>query len=394
LIQNKRKEVDVSNQDGSSPFNTNDKIDSDLWSEASYEYGYFPKDFERSLKDLFDKRFVLIWMVTFVFHFSPALYFAINPPKTKYNRSEIDRIQKQFATFVLEKEIQEEPVEPEPFPAEKIVNEKVPTSSDVQVKSGTGTTGGFESEQGEETSIASSGESYNIGSSSGSEKRRSSREQISQEVSSKGLLGLLTGSGSNAQGEAITDVLGEAASSQRDLDKALGNLDELKKSGKSSTGRIINQGKGHRTQKGTRSTESGGIDDLIAGKEQAKSSNIDRKGNIVVEQVSTIADERGIKSESRDPDKVSEVINGHNSSIQYCYQRELKQNPDLRGKLVVRFTVTPEGKVKDVNIISSTLNNPRIERCVVTRIRRWDDFSQVDASKGDATFRQVYTFGY
>ncbi len=222
----------------------------------------------------------------------------------------------------------------------------------------------------------------------------SSREQISQEVSSKGLLGLLTGSGSNAQGEAVTDVLGEAAGGQGDLDKVLGNLDGLKKSGKSTAGSIIKQGNGQIAQKGTRSTETGGIDELLVEKGQAKSTDIQRTGNIVVEEVSEVADERGIKSESRDSDKVSEVVNGHNSSIQYCYQRELKQNPDLKGKLVVRFTIGPDGKIKDVKIISSTLNSPSIERCVLSRIKRWDNFGAIDPAKGDATFRQVYTFGY
>ncbi|UCE05887.1 MAG: energy transducer TonB [bacterium] len=386
----------MSNQGVSPPFNEYEKTHTGSWARSNYEYedGYFPKEFERSLKDIFDKRFVLIWMVTFIIHFFIALYFAINPPETGFKQSEINRIQKQFATFVLEKEIEEEPIEPEPFPVEKIVTKEVPISPDVSSKSRTGSKDGYQPEQGGEIIVASSIESPNDGSSSRGETQRSSQEQISQEVSSKGLLGLLTSAGSNAKGEAITDVLGEAANTQSNFEKALGDLDRLKKSSKSATRSNLDQGSGTRTQKGIRSTESGGIDDLIAGKKEVKSMNIQRKGNIVVERVSTIANESGIKSESRDPDKVSEVINRHNSSIQYCYQRELRQNPDLRGKLVVRFTVTPEGKVKDVNIVTSTLNNQRIERCVVTRITRWDDFGPIDPSKGDATFRQVYTFGY
>lgn len=383
----------MNNHGGSLPYNENEGIDADIWAESKDKYkdGYFPKEFERSLEEIFDKRFVLIWMITFVVHFSIALYFATYPPETTIKRTEIDRIQKQFATFVLEKEIEAQPMEAEPFPVEKIVTDEVPDSPDIKRIREAGSKGGFQSEQDRELTVASSDESHNIGSSSGIENRRSSHQQISQEVSSKGLLGLLTGSGNNARGEAVTDVLGEATSNQRNLEKALANLDGSKKSG---TGSIFTQEKGRHTQKGSRSTEGGGIDDLIAGKEQVKSTNIQRKGNIVVEQVSKIADERGVKSESRDSDKVSEIINRHNSSIQYCYQRELRQNPDLRGKLVVRFTITPEGKVKDVKIITSTLNNQRIERCVVTRIKRWDDFGKIDPSRGDATFRQVYTFGY
>ena len=119
-----------------------------------------------------------------------------------------------------------------------------------------------------------------------------------------------------------------------------------------------------------------------------------RKGSIIVSNISAVANEQGKKSDCRNSDEVSEVVNSHNAAIQYCYQRELKRNPDLKGKLVVRFVINPSGKVKDVKIISSTINNPRVERCVVNRIRRWDDFGAIDPAKGDATFRQVYTFGY
>ncbi len=371
------------------------KINSDAWTDLDYKYqtGYLPKEYRRQLRDYFDKRFVLIWFATFIVHFFTALYFAINPPNTSVNRSEIDRIQRQFATFVLEKEVLENSVEPENFPVDDIVHENITTGTEVQEKSNIGTTSRFKSENVGETKGATA-ESRKIGHSLGSEERQTHREQISREVSSKGLLGLLTGSGSNTKGEAIKDVLGETAESQSNLEAILGNLEELKRTGKSTTGSVYGSAKGSRTQKGTRATSGGGIDDLISEREQVKSTAVKRQGNLVVEKVSSIADERGIKSESRDPDKVSEVVNRHNSSIQYCYQRELKQNPDLKGKLVVRFTITPEGKVGDVKLISSTLNIPRIERCVVSRIRRWDDFGQIDPSKGDATFRQVYTFGY
>ena len=385
------KEVDVGTQSNSFSLKNNGEINSDLWQEHNNEYSL--KDFERKFSDFFDKRFLLIWIATFIVHVSTALYFSFNPPQSGYQREHIDRIQKQYATLVLDKKVVEEPVEPEPIPAGTI-SESGSISGEAKGKGGIKSGGGTRSGQSANTDIADLDESAGAGDYFGNEKGSSSREKISREVSSKGLLGLLTGSGEHAKGEGIKDVLGEAGATRGDLEKALGELDGLKRSGKPGESGIITQGKGKATQKGTRATEGAGIDELIAGKGQVTSTDVHRSGNIVVEQVSAIADERGIKSESRDPDQVSEVINRHNSSIQYCYQRELKQNPDLRGKMVVRFTVTPAGEVKDVKIISSTLNSPRAERCVITRIKRWDDFGAIDPSKGDATFRQVYTFGY
>lgn len=383
----------MNHQNNSLRYDNPADADTEWGRSSNLSYANFRKEYQRNLIQAFDKRFLIIWLFSFVVHFSLALYFAINPPSTRFEQSDIDRIQKQFATLVLEKKTIAPPVEAAPVATEPLVAETAPRSSYSRDNSRNGPRSGASNDQGTSYSGTVSDQSGDLGSGSNAGSRLASRQAISQEVSSKGLLGLLTGAGSNVKGEAITDVLGEAAS-QRDLDKTLGNLDGLKKSDQSGGAAIIKKGQGQLTQKGSRTTETGGIDDLLVEKGQLKATDMKRTGNIVLEDVSEVADERGIKSESRHSDEVSEVVNRHNSSIQYCYQRELKQNPDLKGKLVVRFTISPDGTVKDVKIVSSTLNSSSIERCVISRIKRWDDFGAVDASKGDATFRQVYTFGY
>ncbi|MDQ7051652.1 MAG: AgmX/PglI C-terminal domain-containing protein [candidate division KSB1 bacterium] len=95
----------------------------------------------------------------------------------------------------------------------------------------------------------------------------------------------------------------------------------------------------------------------------------------------------------RDIDAVAAIVKSHNAAIQYCYQRELKRNPNLRGKVVVRFIIDASGKVVEVSIVSSTLRNRRVERCIVNRIKRWN-FGAIEKSKGNTAFKQVYTFGY
>ena len=146
--------------------------------------------------------------------------------------------------------------------------------------------------------------------------------------------------------------------------------------------------------KGTRTQGNDKVDGLIADRKQATSSNVKRQVDFIKEKVTAIKSDNGAVTGNRDPDEISVVINRHNTSIQSCYDRGLKRDPDLKGKLVVRFIITAEGRVKNVNLISSTLNNPRVERCIIGKIRRWDDFGQIDAVLGDASFRQVYAFGY
>ncbi|MDZ7331867.1 MAG: AgmX/PglI C-terminal domain-containing protein [candidate division KSB1 bacterium] len=351
-----------------------------------------PKEYQRNLIAVIDKRFLLIWFMSFIIHFSAASYFALHPPETGYKQHEIDRIQKQFATYLLERTPQKlisEPALSLQAPVEADLDGRLIAGAKRGSSSGRVSNAGASGGSGSLLSGANksgNGTPYGIGTSS--------RDQISQEVSSKGLLGLLTGSGSNAQGNEVADVLGEAGNNQADLDKVLGKLDGLKTSGRPGGSSSINPANSRITQTGSRPVETQGIEQIFGGKETIASAEIQRSNKIVLEQISEIADERGVKSQSRDPDQVSEVVNRHNASIQYCYQRELKVNPDLKGKLVVRFTIDPSGRVKDVNVLSSTLNSPSIERCVISRIKRWDDFGAIDPARGDAIFRQVYTFGY
>jgi TonB family protein len=386
----------VNKQGAHLSFNDDKNADVEFKIENSSITGYLFKDFERKMFDHFDKRFGIILLISFIVHFSIAFYYAITPPDTTINQADIERIQQNFAQLILSKDVLAEPVASE----QKLVvteesqgSQKINRAGERISSSGKGVAGSSNVDSGESSMSASSG-SHRIAGGTG--QGQSSRDQISQQVSSQGLLGLLTGSGENAKGSGIADLLGDKAGGDRDLDEVLGGLDKLKKSGKSVGGAGAGDGSGayNRSRKGERATTGSGIDGLIEGIGEVKSKDIGRTGNIVVEDISSIEDERGIKSESRSADAISEVVNRHSSSIQYCYQRELKENPDLKGKLAIRFTITPDGKVKNANVISSTLENTRVERCVVSRISRWDDFGPIDPSKGDATFRQVYTFGY
>jgi len=357
--------------------------------------GHLPKEYHRNLFSAIDKRFLWIWLISFAIHFGIASYFAAHPPEAGYQQHEITRIQKQFATYLLEKQPQPMVVEPEQ-PAAALTNgEHSAAMAKGRYGTRTGNPGGASQGSGRGEGSSDGATSSQVsGSGSASGTGLSYREQIAQEVSSKGLLGLLTGSGSHARGDAVADVLGKTGSPQGDLDNVLGKLDGMKTTGRPTAGGAINPENSRVTQKPNRAIETEGIDELIGDKGGIASVEIQRSHQIVLEQVSEVADERGVKTQSRDADQVSEVVNRHNASIQYCYQRELKQNPDLKGKLVVRFTIDPSGSVKDVKVISSTLNSPSIERCVISRIKRWDDFGAIDPAKGDATFRQVYTFGY
>jgi len=175
------------------------------------------------------------------------------------------------------------------------------------------------------------------------------------------------------------------------LGQALLGITTAAKSGSGGAG----TGTGDGNVRGSRSTQSAGIDDLVSSLGEAESSSFSRGGNFVVVSEGTLIENKGEKGiMGRNQDDVQAVVLRHNKSVQYCYERELKSNPNLKGKLVVRFTITPQGMVKDVQIASSTSNNRKVEQCVLSALRRWADFGSIPEQHGNTTVRQVYTFGY
>jgi len=343
------------------------------------EYVSFPREFKKSLFQSLDKRFFTILTLSFLINVSLVIYFSSQPIPESESETVI-KIQEQFVNLILEKESEEIEIKETPSP------EGVIAGAEGIAPSGAGTEGGG----GSEKKARSFGERMAEWKSRVRSRRRS-RVEISKEVGSKGLLGVLGSTSSLADGEEVMDILATEGGTGEDLDQVLSGLDALQKSGVSTRGK--GEGGGRRTRRGERASGGGTIDDLVAGLEEVKVTSLSRKGKLKV------VSSRGLKAvgrkgAGRDAEAVLAVINSHMAAIQYCYQREWRKNPNLKGKIVVRFTIRPDGSVANAQIISSTLNNPAVENCILRVIRRWRDFGAIDPSKGDAVFRQEYIFGY
>ena len=57
--------------------------------------------------------------------------------------------------------------------------------------------------------------------------------------------------------------------------------------------------------------------------------------------------------------------------IQFCYEQGLMRNPNLGGRVVVRFAVSSSGSVATSAIAESNLTNPLVESCIANAVRRW-----------------------
>jgi outer membrane biosynthesis protein TonB len=72
-----------------------------------------------------------------------------------------------------------------------------------------------------------------------------------------------------------------------------------------------------------------------------------------------------------DPAVLADEMKGRMRSIRACYERELRHDHGLAGKLGVRFTIGTVGKVTSVDIDSDGVGSPALAACVRSTVGRW-----------------------
>ena len=66
------------------------------------------------------------------------------------------------------------------------------------------------------------------------------------------------------------------------------------------------------------------------------------------------------------------VFERNKGSIYAIYNRALREEPGLQGKVVLKLTIAPSGEVTDLRIVSSELKPIEFERKLLARIRKFD----------------------
>jgi len=177
---------------------------------------------------------------------------------------------------------------------------------------------------------------------------------IQQKVAGKGLLKILGSAGGSG---ALSDVLGSGTGSG-DVAAALAGARGVSIATADSVGARAGDGAGRTAGIGDVGTAGGGKV-ALASKGDAK----------VTGRVSAAAPE--VDSADVDRAALSRYIRDRLGAIRGCYERELKRNPSLKGKVVVRFNITPAGRAGDIRIEENTLGSAEVAGCVQNLMRSW-----------------------
>ncbi len=75
------------------------------------------------------------------------------------------------------------------------------------------------------------------------------------------------------------------------------------------------------------------------------------------------------RSAQRDLEKIQITFDRNKSAIFSMYNRALRSTPDLQGKVVLKITIAPSGKVTEVYIVSSELADTQLEQKLIQRVK-------------------------
>lgn len=75
---------------------------------------------------------------------------------------------------------------------------------------------------------------------------------------------------------------------------------------------------------------------------------------------------------SRSIEEIKIVFERNKGAIYSIYNRALREEPTLQGKVVLELKIAPSGQVTDLRIVSSELKAPDLERKLLARIKQFD----------------------
>jgi TonB family protein len=313
-----------------------------------------------------DYRFMVIALLSILLHAGLVLYFhhiKVAPVKTK----SIEEIPERFARLIIEKpipkELKKNNVQKEAL-AEKRKNIQQDNESALPESKGSGHAS---------SAVVRSAVSRQVA-------------RVEQKMRTVGVLGMLTGVGATAKGPSVVDVLGTINNKKehaQDLDKALADVTGLQQ-----TANVDVVQRKLVKSKDVEINHKENIDDLIAGIGAAKTSDLSKKGDILISRPESI-EGAASSSAKRDISAINAVVASHKTSIRMSYEKFLKRNPDLSGKITIRFTIDAAGNVSKLEVVENTTGNRDLEDEIIRKIKLWN-FDAIP--EGDVTVTYPLVF--
>ena len=321
-----------------------------------------------------DLRFIILVILSLLVH--GALVYKIRTVKLKpVQPMKLEQIPERFAKLILEK--------PLPKPEAKKPQTK---TAGTETKDG-GTAETIINESGGTAENLVQGSKITARERAVAQKKVAARiARVESKIRTVGVLGMLTGVGSTAKGPAVVDVLGTTGARKErsvNLDQELANM----------TGLVVAKNVEVTQRKLVKSKDvevehKEAIDDLIAGVTVAKTNELAKRGEIIIQKPESI-EGAASSNAKRDNNAINAAVSSHKASIKMSYEKYLKRNPTLAGKITIHFTITAAGTVSMVKVLDNTTGDMEFEQELVRKVKMWQ-FDPIN--EGDVTVTYPFVF--
>ncbi len=89
---------------------------------------------------------------------------------------------------------------------------------------------------------------------------------------------------------------------------------------------------------------------------------------------------------SLDRDIIRRIIRAHINEVRACYNQGLTKDPDLAGRVAIKFVIAPTGKVGSSVVQESTVKDKAVGTCIAKAVKRWKFPKPRDGGKVEVTY--------
>ncbi len=93
---------------------------------------------------------------------------------------------------------------------------------------------------------------------------------------------------------------------------------------------------------------------------------------------------------SRTDEEIQIVFDRYKSALYRIYNRQLRKNPTLQGKMVLRITIRPDGSVSASAVDSSDMDSPELDKKIAARVKKFN----FGAKEGVPTITILYPIDF
>jgi len=207
-------------------------------------------------------------------------------------------------------------------------------------------------------------------------EKAKAREELKQDVMQRSLmLRYLTTRGENAKGDYAEDLLSENDSSLDDLDAAVQGVKGVEAA---TSGDKQNLRKGAGGSK--EDVDIGSLGGVGGG-----SAKLDKGPDVKVQGTVDVGEPADLAN-GGDAASVKTVVKQNSGQLQYCYEQQLKVDPNLGGRVEIEWNVR-SGRVTSASVFANTTGNKEFADCIIMKVRRWHF---PDSVEGDILYPFIF----